>query len=441
MPGPNSKGKGTNPYATVTSALGQKSSKKRKNDPPKKDAPAKKKKTPAKKLDNAKLLPVINLDTEVHQRGDDERRAGGGLRAAPPANLHDFKTSVDPSSPTNEVPQNDPVQSTTEHPAAAAIQEDGNMAMMKQRQMGDEISAVTDATKRMGATLPSGHNLNASNLMLQSQLALIQQSNTKSTIKEGKDTASSSPAGAEAGTPAAGSTAKGSEGPTQSPLAPQQSQRAAQNDTLRPLFGMANPLTAIPSTRDQIKSGILFNDFHIVAPGHGLGATNKMFLMEELRESNIRYRGPLAFPRADIGPTNTVLPPPLEWQNSIAKADYRTIMRQKKDSIARKQFIEELAGTGSANILGDDYGLLRDTSAKGLPRPQDEPFEPVILKPTPMERVRLLSGSQLEDRQFRRLFDAERYPEHFNSHIGQEGGSHYGRRSALKLLPYVVGTA
>ena len=99
------------------------------------------------------------------------------------------------------------------------------------------------------------------------------------------------------------------------------------------------------------------------------------------------------------------------------------------------------AGTGSLNVLGDDYGLLRDTSAKGLPRPEDTPLEPTILKTTPMERVRPLAGSQLQHKQFRRLFDGDRYPEHFRSHVAMEGGSLFSTRNSLKLLPFPLGVA
>jgi hypothetical protein len=221
----------------------------------------------------------------------------------------------------------------------------------------------------------------------------------------------------------------------------QQAQRQTQNDTLRPLFGIANPIGNIPSTTDQLLSGILFNDFHMVAPGFGLGVTNKMYLMNEIREKKIRYHEPLSFPRTYGGPTDTVLPPPLEFQNEMSKRDVESIARSKSLSQRLRENAINLAGEGSLNILGDDYGLLRASSAKGLPRPADSIFEPVVLKPAPMERVRLLSGIQLKDKHFRRLFDPERFPEHFTVHTAQEGGSHYSRQKGLRLLPFAIGTA
>jgi hypothetical protein len=163
--------------------------------------------------------------------------------------------------------------------------------------------------------------------------------------------------------------------------------------------------------------------------------------MNELRETKIRYREPLAFPRADIGPTNTVLAPPLELQNSITPHDMQSLADHKLFSKRPKMLSKIIVGEGSTNVLGDDYGLARDTSAKGLPRPDDSPFEPTILKPTPMERLRPLTGAQLDQRQFRRIFDSERYPEHFNSHIAMSGGMTLSRRNALKTLAYPLGMA
>ena len=459
MPGPNSihtakwhravehireKGKVTNPYAVATAALGERSFKKKHRGGEKKDPPTKRaKKDPPKKKDppGDPVLPVVNLKPQLLQRGDDQRRADSMLRAAPGKDIHDFKVSVDPSSPTNVVPENDPPTGVMQHPAAGAIQSDGSMSVNRERTLPDELSAATDATKRMGATLPSSQQGAMTNMPLQSQLALMQQQETKTAIRKGVDTPSSSPAGAEGNTAAAAHEAKGTEGPTQTPMAPQQAQRAAQNDTLRPLYGMASPLDVVPSTREQIKSGVLFNDFHIVAPGFGLGVTNKLFQMNEKREMEIRYREPLQLPRSDMGPTNTVLAPPLEWQNNIPRKDMQTERNKKTISDRLKALAVVQAGTGSLNVFGDDYGLMRDTSAKGLPRPEDSVLEPVVLKPTPMERARPLAGVQLEDKQFRRLFDAERYPEHFHSHIGMEGGSTLSRRNSLKILPYPIGMA
>jgi hypothetical protein len=420
--GPSKKNKTA--YTTATTALGERSTSRKKDPEPRHAAP--KRKQPE--------LPIVNIKPMITERGDDTSRTESGIRAK--CTQPDIHVNVDPSFPTNQIPENDPKFGRMDHPAAAAIQSDGSMEPGPARStLTDEISAVTDVTKT-GATLPASQfdkKVNIPSNLL--SLSLLQ--------REGGDTRSDfgSAPGEGPRTNVEGKNTANSLDPTQSPTAPQQGQRNAQGDTMRPLYGMANPLDVVPSTRNQIKSGLLFSDFHIVAPGNGLGATNKMFLMEEIRQAKIRYHGPMALPRSDGGPTNTVLQPPLEWQNSITDGD---VMRESFTKIFKKAIasaVKTQVGTGSMNILGDDYGLLRDTSAKGLPRPEDSPFEPIILKPTPMERVRPLTGLQLKNRHLRRLFDSERWPEHFSPHIGQEGGSHYSRRSSLRLLPFPLGVA
>lgn len=386
-------------------------------------------------------LPVINIHPEKNERGDSERETINYMRTDADVK-GDFSVNIDPSSQTNEVPENDPPYGVIGHPAAAAISSEGKYTETgpTKNTLGDEVAAVTNATKRTGATLPKSMDKSLPNIMREAAMAQIQQNETKNEIKTPAATGSLSPEG----TAAAGTEAKSinnQQGPSDSAVSTVQAQKASNADTLRPMFGMANPLEAVPSTREQIKSGILFNDFHIVAPGYGLGATNKMFLMNELREHKIRYREPLAFPRADIGPTNNVLQPPLEFQNSITKKDLETITQQKMLSHSLALMAELQVGEGSLNTLGDDYGLLRSSSAKGLPRPRESVFEPVILKPAAMERARVPAGSQFARRETRRLFDAERWPEHFDRNMGMEGGAHYGRRNALRLLPFPLGMA
>lgn len=379
-------------------------------------------------------LPITNIHPDIHERGDDTRFTPSFVRAKGTV-PGDFRANVDPSSLTNKVPENDPPLGQVDHPAAAAIQEDQSQEAAAEDREGDvdNVSAMTN-TAQLGATLPSSRGNSQVNLSRQAHFA-----NESKSTKEGvmHSQPSLNAQGAEKGI----EEAKTTHAPTDSAVVPQVAQKAASSDTLRPLFGLANPLAVVPSTRDQIKSGVMFNDFSIVAPGFGLGVTNKLFRMNDLRDRKIRYHGPLALPRSDDGPTNTVLPPPLEFQNHITTED---IQREVADKLMLSTLGKQTrlqAGEGSLNTLGDDYGFLRNTSAKGLPRAPDSPLEPIILKPTPTERVRLLAGSQLSTREPRRLFDAQRYPEHFQSRMAQEGGSHFSRRNALRLYPFPVGMA
>jgi hypothetical protein len=214
----------------------------------------------------------------------------------------------------------------------------------------------------------------------------------------------------------------------------------SSTDTLRPTFGIAPANGVVPSKRAQLESDILFNDFSVVAPGHGLGVTNKMFLMEEAREKKIVYREPLAEPRKYDGPTDGVVAPPLEWQNEITRRDRNILAARAIAEQSTGALLEARAGAGSLNILGDDYGMLQRTSDKGLKRPRESPMEPIIRLPKAWERVRPLPGVQWARKQTRRLFDALRYPERFESNIAQEGGPIMGKRNALAVFPFPLST-
>ncbi len=209
-------------------------------------------------------------------------------------------------------------------------------------------------------------------------------------------------------------------------------------DTLRPSFGIAPPNGVIPPKTDQIRSDILFSDFSVVAPGNGLGVTNKMFLMEEYRQKNFVYKEPLAEPRAYEGPTCGVVPPPIQWQNQITRRDRNTIASRSYAAEASGVLLENRTGEGSLNILGDDYGLMRGISDKGLKRHRESPLEPVILTPKAWERVKPLPGFQWDRKEQRRLFDAERYPERFTPHLAMEGGPTMSTRNALAVFPFPI---
>jgi hypothetical protein len=212
----------------------------------------------------------------------------------------------------------------------------------------------------------------------------------------------------------------------------------SSTDTLRPLFGVAPANGVIPSVREQIQSDVLFNDFSIVAPGHGLGVTNKMFLMEEMRDKKIVYREPLAEPRKYDGPTDGVVPPPLKWQNEITRHDRGILAAQAIAEASAGVLLEARAGAGSLNVLGDDFGMFQRVSDKGLKRYAESPLEPAIRLPKAWERVRPLPGVQWARKQTRRLFDALRYPERLEVNMAQDGGPTMGKRNALAVYPFPV---
>jgi hypothetical protein len=390
--------------------------------------PPKKRTALEKTFDKAKSFPLVQIKpVHAEQRGDDQRFQESTLRAK----VHvpgDKVVNIDPSTETKEVPQNEPPLGVLDHPAAKALGEDTKFEEGQRRDpFVDNVSAVTSSESLNGAALPSHLTSNQPGVGkgLQQDLVLPapQQENEKKFLERTPENFASINAN------------------TASPTVPQSVQKSSESATMRPLLGLANPMGMVPSDRQQIKSGIMFNDFHMVAPGFGQGVTNKLFLMNELSEEKIRFAAPLAFPRTDMGPVSCVMPPPIGWQNLMTKKDAVIISREKRRALMLRAKVAVAAGDASTNILGDDFGLFRNSSAKGLPRQAVSPFEPIVLKPHPPERTRPLMGSQLEHQQFRRLFDADRYPQRLQVHIGQEGGSTYSRRSALRLMQFPLGMA
>lgn len=209
-------------------------------------------------------------------------------------------------------------------------------------------------------------------------------------------------------------------------------------DTLRPSFGIAPANAVVPTKRQQVESDLLFNDFSVVAPGFGLGVTNKMFLLETARENKIVYREPLAEPRKYDGPTGTVEVPPLQWQNEITRRDRNLLAAKAIAEEASGALLEARAGDGSLNILGDDFGQFQRISDKGLKRPADSPLEPVLRTPKAWERIKPLPGIQWARKNFRRLFDSARYPERFEPNVAMEGGSTLSKRNSLATFPFPI---
>ena len=220
---------------------------------------------------------------------------------------------------------------------------------------------------------------------------------------------------------------------------PAKASRNNTTDSLRPYFRLGAPGVVAPTEAEQLASRMLHVDFGTVAPGSGLGVTNKLFEMNQAREKNIHYMGPLPLPRPYDGPSGLVVPEPLEWQNLITKKDRDALLSRELARDLTGVVLEARSGVSSLNITGDDFGQMSSVSARGLKREADSPLEPVIRLPSKMQRIKLADGFALSHRHGRRLFDAQRYPERFEPNIAQSGGSTYSRRSALSLYPFPLG--
>jgi hypothetical protein len=210
---------------------------------------------------------------------------------------------------------------------------------------------------------------------------------------------------------------------------------AAVNDVLRLEFTEADSKLVIPSTVDQIRSDIEFDMFSVVRPGFGLGADNKMFAFENIRDREIIGKEPLFEPRAYDGPTGGVDTVPLCLQSVLPTAVFQKNERVNK--LLQTQGLQTTLQTlkGSLNVLGDDYGQLSSVSDRGLNRPPESYLEPVIRIDSRWQRPKLEPGYLSSKRQFRKLYDGLRYPEHMRPHMNMDGGPTMKKaRASLEVL-------
>jgi hypothetical protein len=207
------------------------------------------------------------------------------------------------------------------------------------------------------------------------------------------------------------------------------------NDVMRLGATEANSALVIPRGLDQIRSDIEFDMFSVVRPGFGLGADNKMFAFENIRDKEIIGKGPLFLPRAYDGPTGGVNTVPVCLQNVVPTTVYEKNAKINKLLVSAAADTRQNTGKGSLNVLGDDYGQLTGLSDRGLNRPAESYLEPVIRIDSRWQRPKLEPGYLSSKRQFRRLFDCLRYPEHVEPHMFMNGGPTMKKaRSALEVL-------
>lgn len=207
------------------------------------------------------------------------------------------------------------------------------------------------------------------------------------------------------------------------------------NDVLRTEYTEADSRLLIPSEIDQIRSDIEFDMFSVVRPGFGLGADNKMFAFENIRDQQVIGKDPLFLPRAYDGPTSGVDTVPLLLQNVLPAEVFKRSQDINKRLRIHAMSTVGKTGKGSLNVLGDDYGQLDSISDRGLNRPPESFLEPIIRIDSRWQRPKLEPGFRSSDRQFRKLYDGLRYPEHVSPHMNMDGGPTMKKaRASLEVL-------
>ena len=206
-------------------------------------------------------------------------------------------------------------------------------------------------------------------------------------------------------------------------------------DSMRADYKMATPQDVIPSSKKQLESDIRFDMFDQVQPGFGNGGDNKMFLMDQARDRQVRYRGPMNYPGSYIGPTGGVGVTPWQLQRTfpLELAEKFAAEQTRKSKLGAAVIVNNPLSK-SSGVLGDDLGYPYDYSSKSLKRNRLSPFEPIIRNDFQWTRVKEATGHELNKKRFRLSTDAERYPEKLVSSTSMMGGPTFNKRTALEVI-------
>jgi len=205
-------------------------------------------------------------------------------------------------------------------------------------------------------------------------------------------------------------------------------------DTLRSQYGMQSASKVILPVEEQYKSDIMFDMFDWVKPGHGQGAHNKLYRMNEARDANIVGMSSGFSPGSYIGPEGGITVPSWKLQRVMPQNTLAAHHMREQAVRANKLQTYLQAGASSTGVLGCDVGYPFAYSEHGLPRPRSSPFEPVYRNDLNWEQVKLPTGEQLNRKRMRSEFDAQRYPLHLDGRASYYGGPHFKKRRALDVI-------
>lgn len=248
-------------------------------------------------------------------------------------------------------------------------------------------------------------------------------------------TATPAPTAPEAGTTPAPTPSSNSALPAQTPadtsgLPPLHD---SANPTLRAQFEEAEPADVIPSEKDQLTSDIIFDAFDEVAPGFGLGISNKLFVENELRERKLRHVDNF-FPRPDPGVPTGVTPPPWQLQEVLPVSLVKSFFDKVETRMAsmEKTIQNSLAIGKTVHTLPDEVRAV--PSSKGLLRPAS------ILEPVNNNIQRWLptfdpAGVYLNQRGLRHLHSPWNHPYEAEEDSVNSGPTLRRRRSLAINLP------
>ena len=203
--------------------------------------------------------------------------------------------------------------------------------------------------------------------------------------------------------------------------------------SLRPQFVQGGEEQVRKTGAERMEMDVQFDMFDFVPEGHGLGATNKMYVQEKNRERMIRFAEPLAMPAKSDGAENGLHPENDQRLNNEHEAGGGAVIREMRhnveDAMNMVAAVSAL-GTKSADSLADDNN--RIMSSKGLRARKPSPFNFQIENHSPFLPVFEPAGCNMK-RKFRSIFDPMREPMHMKAYNPYNGIPTLSKRRALAI--------
>lgn len=180
--------------------------------------------------------------------------------------------------------------------------------------------------------------------------------------------------------------------------------------TVRPEYMILGENDLAMSAYEQLRGDIEFDLFSVVKEGHGLGATNSLYLDNKRNEWAVRFKPKLFEPRAWLGHELGVVPPRKEVQAVMSPETIAAGPKRAKRLLNDEMnYVRTLPGAASAGFLPDDNNRMQSSTGLGTTKPS--PFLPHIDTHYYWQRQFDPAGVHMQSRKFRKLYDPLRQPQ------------------------------
>lgn len=180
--------------------------------------------------------------------------------------------------------------------------------------------------------------------------------------------------------------------------------------TVRPEYMILGENDLAMSAYEQLRGDIEFDLFSVVKEGHGLGATNSLYLDNKRNEWGVRFKPKLFVPRAWLGHELGVVPPRKEVQAVMSPETIAAGPKRAKRLLNDEMnYVRTLPGAASAGFLPDDNNRMQSSTGLGTTKPS--PFLPHIDTHYYWQRQFDPAGVHMQSRKFRKLYDPLRQPQ------------------------------